>query len=429
LISISFNCEQYQVIRFVQIRQILGVSIWKIAATVLLFLVAYSRGLGQDYPASCKPNDWFLLRAQAEAGKVSLLCKGVVDASLERRSIAERELNGFIRQHTDTASVVAAHEALGNMYYREGRYRKALHQLDMELIEHSAAEDAKEVHSFFSVLSQYPDLEIASNLPSEVQAETVGENLYLPVRANGFLGTYIVDTGANVSALCESEARRLGLITHETVSKALDVSGASIGMRVTETPDLWIGKTHLKHVAFAVYPDSSEPFVELPKGHKGILGISVLIALGAFRIDRDNHFEILSNPKSTAQNLPIVFNGASAVAQIGLNGKTLSFIFDTGAARSYLYPPIIAAVPDLARTARRQYQSVTGASGSTVQEVFIMPSVNLFLGKNVVLSPATVLLRGDTEDSKWAAGILGFDLISQTLPITVDFRRMQISTE
>ena len=404
-------------------------SAWRLAASVLLFLVACSYGLGQNYPTSCKTGDWFLLREQAEAGKVSVLCKGVVDASLERRSIAERELEEVIRQHPDIASVVAAHEALGNVYYREGRYRMALHQLDMELIEKSSAEDAKEVHSFFSVLSQYPDLEIVSNLPSEVQTETIEGNLFLPVSVNGIHGTYIVDTGANVSAICDSEARRLGLISHETASKALDVSGAGIGMRVAEAPDLWIGKTHLKHVAFAVYPDSSEPFVELPKNHKGILGISILIALGAFRIEKDDRVEILSNSKSTAKNLPIVFNGASSVAQIGLSGKSLSIIFDTGAARSYLYPPIIAAVPDLAPSARRQYQNVTGASGSSLQEVLIMPPVNLFLGKSVVLSPATVLLRVNTGDSKWAAGILGFDLISQALPITVDFRRMQISTE
>jgi hypothetical protein len=57
------------------------------------------------------------------------------------------------------------------------------------------------------------------------------------------------------------------------------------------------------------------------------------------------------------------------------------------------------------------------------------PSVNLFFGKSVVLSPATVLLRVNTGDSKWTAGMLGFDLISQALPITVDFRKTQISTE
>jgi hypothetical protein len=262
-----------------------------------------------------------------------------------------------------------------------------------------------------------------------VQAETIEGNLFLPVSVNGIHGTYIVDTGANVSAICESEARRLGLISHETASRTLDLSGTGIGMRLAEAPDLWIGKTHLKHVAFAVYPDSNEPFVELPEGHKGILGISILIALGAFRIEKDNRLEILSNPKSTAKSLPIVFNGASAVAQIGVSGKSLSFIFDTGAARSYLYPPLIAAVPGLARSSRRQYQNVTGPSGSSPQEVLIVPPVNLSFGKSVVLSPATVLLRVNTGESRWAAGILGFDLISQTLPITVDFRKMQISTE
>ena len=409
--------------------EILGVSILKVAATLLLFLVACSRGLGQNYPASCKTSDWFLLKVQAEAGKASLLCKGVMDASLERRSIAERELYGLIRQHPDTASVVAAHEALGNMYYRQGQYRRALHELDMELTEKPAAEDAKQVHSFFSAFSRYPDLEVVSNLPSEIHAETNEGNLFLPVSANGILGTYIVDTGANISAICESEARRLGLRSHETASKALDVNGASIVTRVAEAPDLWIGKTHLKHVAFAVYPDSSEPFAELPKDHKGILGISVLIALGAFRIEKDNHFEIFSNPKSSGKILPIVFNGASPVVEIGLSGKPLSFIFDLGAARSYLYPSIIAAVPDLARSGRRQYESVTGASGSTLQEVLVLPQINLFLGKSVVLSPVTVLLRVNTGDSKWAAGILGFDSISQALPITVDFIRMQISIQ
>lgn len=313
--------------------EFLVLSISRLAAAVFLLLVACLDGLGQNYPASCKTNDWFVLRAQAQAGKVSVLCKGVVDASLERRSIAERELDGLIRQHPDAASVVAAHEALGNMYYREGRYRMALRQLDMELIEKPSAEVAKEVHSFFSVLSQYSDLEVVSNQPSEVQAEAIEGNLFLPVSANGIHGTYIVDTGANVSAICDSEARRLGLISQETASKALDVNGAGIAMRVAEAPDLWIGKTHLKHVAFAVYPDSSEPFVELPKNHKGILGISILIALGSFRIEKDNRFEILSNHKSTAKNLPIVFNGASAVAQIGVSGRSLSFVFDTGAAR------------------------------------------------------------------------------------------------
>ena len=86
-------------------------------------------------------------------------------------------------------------------------------------------------------------------------------------------------------------------------------------------------------------------------------------------------------------------------------------------------------MPDLARSSQDEYESVTGAYGSTLQEVLVLPQINLFLGKSVVLSPVTVLLRVNTGDSKWAAGILGFDSISQALPITVDFIRMQISIQ
>src|ERR1035441_1861802 len=100
-------------------------------------------------------------------------------------------------------------------------------------------------------------------------------------KANGIAGSYIVDSGANISALSQSEAGRLGLNISHTASRASDISGISIGAQVTEISDLWVGKTHLKHVAFLVYPDSSEPFSYLPDAHKGVLGIPVLIALAA----------------------------------------------------------------------------------------------------------------------------------------------------
>jgi hypothetical protein len=35
----------------------------------------------------------------------------------------------------------------------------------------------------------------------------------------------------------------------------------------------------------------------------------------------------------------------------------------------------------------------------------------------------------DSLDGDWAAGNLGFDLISQTIPLTIDSRAMQLSIE
>lgn len=397
---------------------------------VLYLACADLSGSCQNIPNSCQTNDWFKLQSQADAGKGSLLCRGVINASLERRAAAEHMLRNIIGENSKREGIVAAHEALGNMYYREGRYRLALNQLDLELAKDPNAADAREVRSLFAALARQPDLEVLSSVPSRFKGEVVANNLFLPVKANGIAGSYIVDSGANISALSQSEAGRLGLNISHTASRASDISGISIGAQVTEISDLWVGKTHLKHVAFLVYPDSSEPFSYLPDAHKGVLGIPVLIALGVVRIDKNLNIEVNSRfAPSIVRTLPLVFNGATPVTQVSVNGKPASFILDIGATRTYLYPSVFKVVPEFMQNGRRQYERITGVSGNTVQDSIVLPSVQLSLGRTVLLSPATVLLNVGTGNSRWVAGNLGYDLISKDLPVTLDFKKMQIIFE
>jgi predicted aspartyl protease len=402
--------------------------------TLMAFLLSLAcadlSGSCQNIPSSCRTNDWFELQSQADAGVVSLLCRGVISASLERRAAAEHMLRNIMGENSNRESIVAAHEALGNMYYREGRYRLALNQLDLELAADPNAADAREVRPFFAALARQPDLEVLSSAPSRFKGEVVANNLFLPVKANGIAGSYIVDSGANISALSQSEAGRLGLNISQTASRASDISGISIGAQVTEISDLWVGKTHLKHVAFLVYPDSSEPFSYLPDAHKGVLGIPVLIALGIMRIDKNLNIEVNSRfAPSIVRTLPLVFNGATPVTQVSVNGKPASFILDIGATRTYLYPSVVKVVPEFMQKGRRQYERITGVSGDTALASIVLPSVQLSLGRTVLLSPATVLLNVGTGNSRWAAGNLGYDLISKDLPVILDFKKMQIVFE
>jgi predicted aspartyl protease len=230
--------------------------------------------------------------------------------------------------------------------------------------------------------------------------------------------------------ICESEAQRLGLKVEETATKVYDISGTTAAIRVTEAPDLWIGKTHLRPVAFLVYPNANEPFVDLPEKHTAVLGIPVLIALGTIRIDKENHFEILPHPSpASAKTIPLAFDGITPITEMSLNGKTLSFTFDTGATHTVLYPPFAAAFPELMRTGIKKDHKLTGLNGSTTQESVELPSVRFLFGREVELAPASVLLKTTTGASEWAAGNLGFDLVLQTLPITIDFRAMQLRFE
>jgi predicted aspartyl protease len=387
--------------------------------------------LAENHSDSCQPSDWFALQQKVEAGGASVLCRGAVDASLERRTQAEQELKLAIRQKPRSADSFAARDTLVNMYYREGRYRKALAQLDQELIERPDTEDAKAARSMFAVLAQSPDLKVVSSKSSIVPGESIDGNVFVPLTANGVAGSYTFDTGANLSAMCESEVRRLGLHIQETTSKVADISGTPSAVRITTVPDLWIGKTHLKNVAFLVYPDANEPFVELPEKHKGVLGIPVLIALSVFCIDKDSRIEILPASATTRNSvtIPMAFDGSNPVTQMRLAGKTLSFTLDLGATNTVLYPPFAAAFPELLPAGSKKEHKLTGVSGSTEQESISIPSIRFSFGRDVELAPATVLTKSTTDTSQWAAGNLGFDIVTQVLPLTIDFRTMQVRVE
>jgi hypothetical protein len=397
---------------------------------VILFAAACLPALADSQPDLCETHNWFQLRKQVAGGAASPLCKGAVDASFEKRADAERELNAVIRDLPHSASSYRAHEILGVMYFREGRYRKAAAQLDQMLAQKPDAEDAKAMHSLFAALARYPGQIVASSKPSTLRSEMIEGSLFVPVTANGVAGSYIVDSGANLSMMSESEARRLGLKLEETSTKVADISLTGAAVRVANMPDLWIGKTHLKNVAFVVSPDTSMPFVDLPEGRRGALGIPVLLALGSFRLDKENRFEIQpGSPPASAKVVPLAFDGATPVTQMSLGGKTLNFVFDTGADPTYLGPIFMAAFPDLMLTGVKKDRTLKGIGGNTNREAVVLPSVRFTLGKVVELAPATVLLNPDFLNGEWSAGNLGLDLISQTIPLTIDFRAMQLSVE
>jgi hypothetical protein len=234
----------------------------------------------QNVPESCGVRDWFQLRDKEAQGGSSLLCKGAVDAAFEHRSEAEHELKKVIREAPRSDDALAAHRILTALYQRHGQYRKALSQVDQGLHERPDADDLKDDRSMLAVLAHFPELEIAHRARSVVEGELNDVPfLFIPLTIHGVSATYILDTGAGISMMSESEAKRLGLAVHETTTKVSDANGIPSAIRLAEAPDLRIGRIHLKNVAFGISPDGNVPFVDLPNDHKGVLGIPVLLAL------------------------------------------------------------------------------------------------------------------------------------------------------
>jgi hypothetical protein len=197
---------------------------------------------------------------------------------------------------------------------------------------------------------------------------------------------------------------------------------------LAEAPDLWIGRIHLKNVAFWVYPDGNDILSGLPNGQKGVLGLPVLLALAALRVEKDHR--IVVGPRESTpsdQSIPLAFDYQWTLVQIVVHERPLTLQLDTGADKTYLYQTFADAFPSLMQLGQHRKEKIPEISGTSYQEAIEVPRVGFRLTPRVEmdLAPATVILNATGEYS-WD-GNFGFDLFDKALPVTIDFRAMRLS--
>src|SRR5580700_6173662 len=125
------------------------------------------------------------------------------------------------------------------------------------------------------------------------------------------------DTGAELSVLTESEAKRFGLRAHPASVQVGDVNGTQVNTRIAVADELSIGSIRIRHVAFLVLPDNQPPFNAQSPGSRGLIGIPVLLALKTFVWGADKSFKI--GPESSHKRVPhagLCFDGNHPVVQV-----------------------------------------------------------------------------------------------------------------
>jgi len=340
----------------------------------------------------------------------------------------ERKLAPVIKSRPQSDEALQAHRLLSYAYLRQGKYREALAQADAVLALKPGDSDVLGDRPLLAVLSEFPELEVAHGRSTTLQLKDGG----LPIAINGVRATYWFDTGANVSALSESEAKRYGLRVLAAPVKIGDVTGTEFESRVAVADEVSIGDIRLKHVAFLVLSSQQPPFDQSAPGEGGLIGLPVLLALQRFTWGADRKFEV--GPKSLNKAVPhadLCFDGQHPVAQLQYEHRTLAFTLDTGATNTDLYPPFAKMFPELIRAAAKtDSYKMEGAGGAKTLNAAVLPSLRLSIGGfPVVLKPAGVLLEPTVENSKFFHGNLGIDLLQQAHKTTFDFRAMTLTLE
>jgi predicted aspartyl protease len=371
---------------------------------------------------------WFELRDAVAKGAAPLFYQGAVACAFNDLHRCEKKLGPVIKSQPQSEDALQAHTLLIYAYLRQGKYHAALAQADAVLALKPGDSDVQGDRPLLAVLSKSPEQEAPHKHFTTLKMQEAG----LPITINGERATYWFDTGANVSALSEAEAKRYGLRILGAPVKIGDVTGTELDSRVAVADELSIGSIRLRHVAFLVLSDKQPPFDQSPPGEGGLIGLPVLLALQRFTWGADGKFEIgTRSTKKSAPHADLCFDGQHPIAQVQYDGRSLAFTLDTGATNTDLYPPFAAMFPELLRTAAKtDSYKMEGAGSAKTLNAAVLPSLPLRVaGFQVVLKPAGILLDPTVENSKFYHGNLGIDLLQQAHKTTFDFRAMTLTLE
>jgi len=404
---------------------------WKGLWLALLLAVAWAvPGRAQStatLDSLYRAHRWLELDRALSRTKGQPLFRGAAAAALNQPKKAEKLLRSVIKAAPKSESAYQAHELLTHLYLQTGRY----HQLAVDLKKTAAAfPDRSDVQAERGTLAPFlslPNQAVRRNGLSSLRHQG---DFFLPVVIDGHQATFFFDTGAGISAMGESEAKRLGLSIHETTGAIGTATTVPATFKLAIAKHLSVGGIELKNVSFAVFPDESEPWALLPPGRRGLLGIPVLLAFRELRWARDGSVEIGPNPsRRDGPGSRLYFDEDHLMVTADFQGEPLAFSLDTGAESTDLYSPFAARFPDLIRElGQRDSTEVRGVGRAERFESVSLPDLTFRIGGlETVLRPAHVILRD--LGARGSLGNVGADLLEQGRAFRLDFDSMTLELE
>lgn len=397
-------------------------------SSILLYSLAGAQSNSQ-FNTLYESHRWFELRTAVGQANAPSFYRGAIAASFNDPELAQKHLDSVILSAPRSDDAYRARELLTYLFMRSGRYHRALEQIEAMLSVKPDDASAQNAHLLLAALGRYPEQSVTTRRYSRASYRISDGNLFLPVVVNGKSSTYMLDSGADVSAISESEAKRLGLNVRDIGAKGQDVTGGDVAFRLAVADQLTIGGTQLTNVAFLVISDDHQPFVDSPPDERGIIGMPVLLALETVRWDREKKFESGFAPGTwDIKTANVCFDGADIVTEARVQDHNLSLVIDTGASTTRFWPPFARDFPGLLPASEKKGATSVSGVGRTVElESVTLPVVKLRIGGlDVVSRPGVVLLKETGSKSHWLHGNLGLDLLGQAKTVTIDFAAMTL---
>jgi len=253
--------------------------------------------------------------------------------------------------------------------------------------------------------------------------------LQLPVTTGADTCDLVFDTGANISVITESSAKKLHLRVYPAkVELGAGTTGQSVQSSLAVADSLWLGPILLRHVVFLLLPDEMLHFKQADYRQAGIIGEPLMAQLKQMTFYGDGRLAIPLHPGTTGR-ANLALDGAMPIIEYEVEGQLLPFRFDSGASTSVLYAPFYHRFESLVKTTGKPYQLRTGGVGSTINTAgaFKLPDVAFKVsGKTFTLPEISVRTTPVGQEPDLFYGNMGLDLFGRFQTLTIDFTAMRL---
>lgn len=391
----------------------------KTLAVALTFWVAVGAQPADNLDHLFQTHQWFELRS-AMTDRSSPLMRAAVATAFNDPETAERLLREVIGQAPASDAADEAYGMLSQIYLRSGQYRRWLRSYRQWVAAIPNSARARAEADDERKLVGRPDE--VNGTPRHAVLRHESADLTIPVSVNGKVDDYLFDTGAWQSVMTARRAARLGLKIDTTRRTLTGSSGQSTGFRTATAKEIDIGGTQLRNVSFAII-EGAGPIADTDAG---IVGMPILLALGAIRWSPDGTVEIGSPTRHAHTDANIVFDRNRLLLRIRVFGQDVLTTLDTGASTTDLNANFATTFPRAVQEAKKGTADIIGVGGTQTFDSFAIPEVRVGIGPtDVLLKPATITLqRISGMGGECCVGNAGQDLLKRGF--TIDFSTMTL---
>jgi predicted aspartyl protease len=291
--------------------------------------------------------------------------------------------------------------------------------------------DAAREASRWALLSDAPVQTITSSGEFTIVGKWDSIGLFqVPLTAGAYSGSWIVDSGANLSVISQSVAKRIGIEVSGSAGTAGGSSGGAISVHVGIIPELRLGSAILQNVPVLVAADSDLTFPKVDYQIEGSLGLPELAALGRFTVNQDGRIRFgggSETPGGTRDphNFFLEKFAPLITADFGLGDQL--FTIDTGAVGTILSADFYHESRPM-NSAELVELELVGAGGTLVAPAYRVRDVSTKLGGSCAKLETVQVLTQSTGLADEFYGNIGQSALSSFASFTLDFNAMHFST-